>query len=129
MKTLFWYSVMKIVALNDTWENSDLQESLINILGSYISYCLPFHDQDSFFSSIVLLQYYVSVTTERLAEDLELFAHHAGRKSVNMNDVILSGMPIKPSSGDNFDPFSFKLVNLLYVLSLTGQRVKAKRFN
>nr|XP_043608123.1 protein MHF1 homolog [Erigeron canadensis] len=27
---------------------------------------------------------------EQLAEDLELFAHHAGRKSVNMNDVIIS---------------------------------------
>ncbi|XP_071701868.1 protein MHF1 homolog [Rutidosis leptorrhynchoides] len=28
--------------------------------------------------------------TEQLAEDLELFAHHAGRKSVNINDVIIS---------------------------------------
>ncbi|CAI9283704.1 unnamed protein product [Lactuca saligna] len=27
---------------------------------------------------------------EQLAEDLEMFAHHAGRKSVNMNDVIIS---------------------------------------
>ncbi|KAL4564133.1 hypothetical protein LXL04_028185 [Taraxacum kok-saghyz] len=27
---------------------------------------------------------------ELLAEDLEMFAHHAGRKSVNMNDVIIS---------------------------------------
>ncbi|XP_042758137.1 protein MHF1 homolog isoform X3 [Lactuca sativa] len=31
-----------------------------------------------------------SVTAEQLAEDLEMFAHHAGRKSVNMNDVIIS---------------------------------------
>lgn len=29
--------------------------------------------------------------TEQLAKDLELFAQHAGRKSVNMEDVILSG--------------------------------------
>ncbi|XP_037495573.1 protein MHF1 homolog isoform X3 [Jatropha curcas] len=28
--------------------------------------------------------------TEQLAKDLELFAQHAGRKSVNMEDVILS---------------------------------------
>ncbi|KAK4354399.1 hypothetical protein RND71_026593 [Anisodus tanguticus] len=28
---------------------------------------------------------------EQLAKDLELFAQHAGRKSVNMEDVILSG--------------------------------------
>ncbi|KAJ7945622.1 Centromere protein S-like [Quillaja saponaria] len=28
--------------------------------------------------------------TEQLAKDLELFAHHANRKSVNMEDVILS---------------------------------------
>ncbi|KAK4714325.1 hypothetical protein R3W88_020232 [Solanum pinnatisectum] len=27
---------------------------------------------------------------EQLSKDLELFAHHAGRKSVNMEDVILS---------------------------------------
>ncbi|XP_010555582.1 PREDICTED: centromere protein S isoform X1 [Tarenaya hassleriana] len=27
---------------------------------------------------------------ENLAKDLELFAHHAGRKTVNMDDVILS---------------------------------------
>ncbi|KAL4564450.1 hypothetical protein LXL04_028514 [Taraxacum kok-saghyz] len=27
---------------------------------------------------------------ELLAEDLEMFANHAGRKSVNMNDVIIS---------------------------------------
>ncbi|KAL8226546.1 hypothetical protein R6Q57_016378 [Mikania cordata] len=32
---------------------------------------------------------------EQLADDLELFAHHANRKTVNMNDVILSGMYIK----------------------------------
>ncbi|XP_022137214.1 protein MHF1 homolog [Momordica charantia] len=29
-------------------------------------------------------------TTEQLAKDLELFAQHAGRKSVNTEDVILS---------------------------------------
>ncbi|KAG9446229.1 hypothetical protein H6P81_012357 [Aristolochia fimbriata] len=28
--------------------------------------------------------------TEQLAKDLELFAHHGNRKSVNMDDVILS---------------------------------------
>uniref|UniRef100_A0A2P2J6B7 Centromere protein S-like n=2 Tax=Rhizophora mucronata TaxID=61149 RepID=A0A2P2J6B7_RHIMU len=28
--------------------------------------------------------------SEQLAKDLELFAHHAGRKSVNMEDVVLS---------------------------------------
>lgn len=28
---------------------------------------------------------------EQLSKDLELFAQHAGRKSVNMEDVILSG--------------------------------------
>ncbi|XP_010250527.1 PREDICTED: centromere protein S isoform X2 [Nelumbo nucifera] len=28
--------------------------------------------------------------SEQLAKDLELFAHHAGRKSANMEDVILS---------------------------------------
>ncbi|XP_020540801.1 protein MHF1 homolog isoform X1 [Jatropha curcas] len=30
--------------------------------------------------------------TEQLAKDLELFAQHAGRKSVNMEDVILSSL-------------------------------------
>ncbi|KAJ9676503.1 hypothetical protein PVL29_021834 [Vitis rotundifolia] len=29
--------------------------------------------------------------TEQLAKDLELFSQHAGRKTVNMEDVILSG--------------------------------------
>lgn len=29
--------------------------------------------------------------TEQLAKDLELFAQHAGRKTANMEDVILSG--------------------------------------
>lgn len=28
---------------------------------------------------------------EQLAKDLELFAQHAGRKSANMEDVILAG--------------------------------------
>lgn len=28
---------------------------------------------------------------EQLAKDVEMFAQHAGRKSVNMEDVILSG--------------------------------------
>ncbi|KAL4566721.1 hypothetical protein LXL04_030844 [Taraxacum kok-saghyz] len=32
---------------------------------------------------------------EQLAEDLEMFAHHAGRKSVNMKDVIISGTSMK----------------------------------
>ncbi|KFK26718.1 hypothetical protein AALP_AA8G284100, partial [Arabis alpina] len=27
-----------------------------------------------------------------VAKDLELFAHHAGRKIVNMDDVVLSGI-------------------------------------
>ncbi|GMQ09520.1 hypothetical protein CsSME_00052863 [Camellia sinensis var. sinensis] len=32
----------------------------------------------------------ISESEEQLAKDLELFAQHAGRKSVNMEDVILS---------------------------------------
>ncbi|KAL3364016.1 hypothetical protein AABB24_012981 [Solanum stoloniferum] len=32
----------------------------------------------------------ISIAEEQLAKDLELFAQHAGRKSVNMEDVILS---------------------------------------
>ncbi|XP_047312880.1 uncharacterized protein LOC124916194 [Impatiens glandulifera] len=31
-----------------------------------------------------------AITDKQLAKDLELFAHHAGRKSVNMEDVILT---------------------------------------
>ena len=33
---------------------------------------------------------------EQLAKDLELFTHHAGRKSANMEDVILCGELFKP---------------------------------
>ncbi|XP_024519644.1 protein MHF1 homolog [Selaginella moellendorffii] len=29
--------------------------------------------------------------TEQLGKELQLFAHHAGRKSINMDDVILAG--------------------------------------
>lgn len=33
----------------------------------------------------------ITCVAEQLAKDLELFVHHAGRKSVNTEDVILSG--------------------------------------
>ena len=39
-----------------------------------------------------LLSYLVCYETEQMAKDLELFAQHGGRKTVNMEDVILSGM-------------------------------------
>ncbi|KAF8047813.1 hypothetical protein N665_2818s0001 [Sinapis alba] len=32
---------------------------------------------------------------ENVAKDLELFAHHAGRKVVNMNDVVLSVVSLR----------------------------------
>ncbi|KAG7589117.1 Isoprenoid synthase domain superfamily [Arabidopsis suecica] len=33
----------------------------------------------------------ITANEENVAKDLELFAHHAGRKGVNMDDVVLSG--------------------------------------
>lgn len=33
----------------------------------------------------------ITCVAEQLAKDLELFVQHAGRKSVNTEDVILSG--------------------------------------
>ncbi|PWA57602.1 histone-fold, Kinetochore component CENP-S [Artemisia annua] len=45
---------------------------------------------------------------EQLAEDLEQFAHHAGRKSVNMNDVILSAHRNKHLA-DSLRLFSYDL--------------------
>ncbi|KAJ9567894.1 hypothetical protein OSB04_003860 [Centaurea solstitialis] len=45
---------------------------------------------------------------EQLAEDLELFAHHASRKSVNMNDVILSAHRNKHLA-DTLRSFSYDL--------------------
>ncbi|XP_024976330.1 protein MHF1 homolog [Cynara cardunculus var. scolymus] len=46
---------------------------------------------------------------EQLAEDLELFAHHASRKSVNMNDVILSAHRNKHLA-DSLRSFSYDLM-------------------
>ncbi|KAI3673649.1 hypothetical protein L6452_39773 [Arctium lappa] len=46
---------------------------------------------------------------EQLAEDLELFAHHASRKSVNMNDVILSAHRNK-NLADSLRSFSYDLM-------------------
>lgn len=46
---------------------------------------------------------------QQLAEDLELFAHHASRKSVNMNDVILSAHRNKHLA-DSLRSFSYDLM-------------------
>lgn len=43
----------------------------------------------------MLLIFVLFGKTEQLAKDVELFAQHAGRKSVNMEDVILSGINLQ----------------------------------
>ncbi|KAG2330426.1 hypothetical protein Bca52824_001606 [Brassica carinata] len=50
---------------------------------------------------------------ENIAKDLELFAHHAGRKVVNMDDVVLS-------------VFSARNDNLAASLRSLGNELKAK---
>lgn len=57
-----------------------------------------------------------SVTAEQLAEDLEMFAHHAGRKSVNMNDVIISGMSMKLSKAFKFFFFFFSFNKTVHLM-------------
>lgn len=44
----------------------------------------------------ILEKFKVCSFAESLARDLEMFAHHAGRKTVNADDVLLAGKSASP---------------------------------
>ncbi|KAF8111832.1 hypothetical protein N665_0072s0043 [Sinapis alba] len=63
-------------------------------------------------SSLQICRFDLYSSTENVAKDLELFAHHAGRKVVNMNDVVLSGIFYQ-----SLECKTYELIRIVYNIS------------